>query len=319
MKAAVVHTFDHAPRYDEYPAPINPHDHDQVIDVLAAGLHPRVRSQADGSHYTSTGVLPLVPGVDGVGRGADGLLRYFVLEDTTLGSMAEQTVIDPRRSVVLPEGTDPVAVAAGMNPVMSSWLALRRRIRFDAGQSVLILGATGSAGRMAVQVAAMLGASRVVAAGRNAARLSELAGLGAQEVVSLAGEPEEVARTIGAAASGVDVVLDYVWGEPTSAALTGVITHRADRGAPLTWVQIGSVAGSTAAIPSAALRAAALSIVGSGQGSVSTRDILAELPGIAEAIISGRLEIDARAVPLADVEQAWSDAPRTEHRIVIVP
>jgi len=319
MKAAVVHTFDLAPRFDEVPAPSALGDHQLVVDVLAAGLHPRVRSQADGSHYTSTGVLPLVPGVDGVGRGSDGLLRYFVLDDTTLGSLAEQTVIDTRRSVVLPEGSDPVSVAAAMNPVMSSWLALRRRIPFEAGQSVLVLGATGSAGRMAVQVAARLGASRIVAAGRDAATLSELHHFGADDVVSLAGEPAEVARRVGAAASDVDVVLDYVWGEPASAAMTGIVTHRADRGIPLAWVQIGSVAGPTAGIPSAALRSSKLSIVGSGQGSVSTRDILAELADIAAAITAGGFEVDPLTVPLSDVEQAWTDAPLARRRIVIVP
>src|SRR6202034_4592827 len=115
------------PVYEDFPAP-TPHGPDQVLaDVLAAGLHPRVRSQANGSHYTSTGDLPLVPGVDGVGRGSDGLVRYFVLSDTTLGSMAERTVIDTRRSIVLPDGTDPVAVAAAMNPAMASWVALRQR------------------------------------------------------------------------------------------------------------------------------------------------------------------------------------------------
>ena len=153
MKAAVVSSFGTPPRYQDFPDPVAAGDDEMLVDVLAAGLHPRVRSQADGSHYTSTGELPLVPGVDGVGRGADGLLRYFILPDTTLGAMAEQTVIDLRRSIVLPADSDPVAVAAAMNPAMSSWVALRQRVRFQAGQSVLILGATGNAGRMAVQVA----------------------------------------------------------------------------------------------------------------------------------------------------------------------
>src|SRR5690349_8826427 len=133
VKAAVVSSFDTAPRYEEFSIPPVAGEHDLVIDVIAAGLHPRVRSQADGSHYTSTDELPLVPGIDGVGRGADGLLRYFILPDTTMGSMAERTVIDSRRSVVLPEGSDPVAIAAAMNPAMSSWVALRQRIRFAPG------------------------------------------------------------------------------------------------------------------------------------------------------------------------------------------
>src|SRR5580704_4432346 len=185
MKAAVVSSFGTSPRCEEFPAPFPAGDDDMVIDVVAAGLHPRVRSQADGSHYTSTGELPLVPGIDGVGRGADGLLRYFVLPDTTMGAMAEQTVIDVRRSIVLPEDSDPVAVAAAMNPAMSSWVALRRSIEFRTGQRVLILGATGNAGRIAVQVAQLLGAQRIVVAARHADRLAALPALGATDTVLL--------------------------------------------------------------------------------------------------------------------------------------
>jgi len=205
MKAAVVTSFGDAPRYEDFPAPVPAGDHAMVVDVLAAGLHPRVRSQAGGSHYTSTEELPLVPGIDGTGRGPDGLERYFVLADTTLGSMAEQTLIDTRRAVVLPAGTDLVAVAAGMNPAMSSWLALRQRIRFEAGQDVLILGATGNAGQLAVQVAAFLGAKRIIAAGRDAGRLGKLPALGATEIVPL---DSDAGRRLAAAASDVDVVLD---------------------------------------------------------------------------------------------------------------
>jgi len=118
MKAAVVSSFNTAPRYEEFSTPTAAGDDDMVIDVIAAGLHPRVRSQADGSHYTSTDELPLVPGIDGVGRGADGLSRYFILPDAHVGAMAEQIVIDTRRSIVLPSDSDPIAVAAAMNPAM---------------------------------------------------------------------------------------------------------------------------------------------------------------------------------------------------------
>ena len=86
--------------------------------------------------------------------------------------MAEQTVIDTSRSIVLAEGADPIAVAAAMNPAMSSWVALRQRVQFQAGQNILVLGATGNAGRMAVQIAKLLGAGQIIAAGRNAARLA---------------------------------------------------------------------------------------------------------------------------------------------------
>src|SRR3984885_12977949 len=212
MKAAVVSSFDSAPRYEEFPAPIPAGDDDMVVDVIAAGLHPRVRSQADGSHYTSTGELPLVPGIDGVGRGPDGLLRYFVLPDTTMGALAEQTVIDVRRSLVLPGTIDPVAVAAAMNPAMSSWVALRQRVPFQPGQDVLILGATGNAGQLAIQIAKLSGADRIIAAGGSAERPAIPPAAGATGPVCLDGDPQVVARRLGQAASEVDVVLDYLWG-----------------------------------------------------------------------------------------------------------
>ncbi len=318
MKAAVVSSFDTAPRYEDFPAPAPASADEVVVDVLAAGLHPRVRSQADGSHYTSPGELPLVPGIDGVGRGPDGKLRYFILPDTTMGSMAEQTVIDIRRSIVLPHGTDPVAVAAAMNPGMSSWVGLRQRIAFQPGQKVLVLGAAGNAGQLAVQVARHFGASHVIAAGRDEAKLLTLTALGASATVVLDGGPESAAR-LGRAASDADVVVDYLWGQPAADALRAIIPARADDHRQLTWLQIGSVAGATSPIPSAALRAARLQIVGSGQGSVSTRAILTELPALASAIVQGTFQVNARAVPLADVEQAWADAATGGQRIVLIP
>ena len=312
MRAAVVTSFGTSPTYQEFPAPAPQGSDEVLIDVVAAGLHPRVRSQADGSHYTSSDELPLIPGIDGVGRAPDGSLRYFVLPDTTMGAMAEQTVVDLRRSIVLPPGSDPVLIAAAMNPAMSSWVALRRRITFAPGQSVLVLGATGNAGRLAVQVAKRLGAGHVIGAGRRPGQMAALTALGADATVVLDGDE------LGRAAADVDVVIDYLWGQPTAAAMHAVITNRADRDKPLTWIQIGSVAGPTAAVPSAALRAARLQIVGSGQGSVPTRDIVAELPGLAAEITGGTFQIDARPVPLADVEAAWKDSNSPE-RIVITP
>jgi NADPH:quinone reductase-like Zn-dependent oxidoreductase len=319
MHAAVVSSFDTPPRYEVVDAPVATGDHEVVVDVIASGLHPRVRSQSDGSHYTSTDELPLVPGIDGVARMPDGQLRYFILSDTTAGAMAEQTVIDLRRSIPLDERADPIAVAAAMNPAMSSWVALRRRIDFAAGQSVLVLGATGSAGQLAVQVAKHLGASRVVAAGRDEARLAGLSAVGADQIVSLRGEPDDVARRLGEAAADVDVVIDYVWGPPTAGAMVAIAMSRTDPGKPITWIEIGSVGGRSAEIPSAVLRAARLTIVGSGQGSVPTSDIVAELPALAAEISSGAFTIGARAVPLADVEAAWLAPTTGAERIVITP
>ncbi len=320
MYAAVVDAFDAPPRYREFADPEPAGEHDVLVDVLAVGLHPRVRSQAGGSHYTSTDELPLIPGIDGVGRlRAGGGLVYFVLPDTTRGAMAERVVIDRRRSIGLAEGADPVRLAAAMNPAMSSWVALRRRAALQPGQAVLVLGATGSAGQLALQVARHLGAGRLVAAGRDAAVLESLPGLGADAVVSLAGDADAVAARLGEAAGDVDVVLDYLWGRPTEDALMPILRGRRERSKPLDWVQIGSVAGPTMALPSAALRSANLRILGSGQGSVTTAGILAELPTLAAEIDAGSFDLDVHAVPLSDVETAWSAPTLTGRRTVIVP
>ena len=310
MKAAVVTAFDAPPRYLKFPDPVARGKDEIVVDVLAAGLHPRVRSQANGSHYTSTGALPLVPGIDAVVRDPKGRIRYTVMDDTTLGTMAERTVIETGRSVVLPGGTDPVLMAAAMNPAMSSWVALRRRIDFRRRQRVLVLGATGNAGQMAIQVARRFGAAQVIAAGRDQARLAALGALGADETITF----DQLA-----AAAEADVVLDYVWGQPAARAIAGMLTARGDRSRPLTWIQIGSVAGPDAPVPSAALRSARLSIVGSGIGSVPGRDWVKEIPKLAAAVTKGTFDVRARAVPLADVEHAWTDAANTTDRIVLVP
>jgi len=316
MHAAVVRDFGSAPRYEEFANPIPSKQDEQLVEVLAAGLHPRVRSQAGGSHYTSTADLPLIPGIDGVGRLADGSLVYFILPDTVHGSMAEQTVIDVRRSIPLDPDSDPVQLAAAMNPGMSSWVALTRRVAFVAGQSVLILGATGSAGRLAIQIARHLGAGRVVAAGRGAERLALL---GADDTIDIEALPDVVAADLAAKAANVDVVLDYLWGPPAESAIMPLLLARDDRGRLLSWVQIGAVAGADISLPSAALRQANIHFLGSGQGSVSAAGILGALAPLAAEIGRGTFTIGATAMPLADVESIWSSSVSSTERIVLRP
>lgn len=308
MHAAVVTAFDRLPQYAQWPDPVASGPDELVVDVVAAALHHRVRSQADGSHYTSTGDLPLVPGIDAVVRDADGRLRYALLDDTALGTMAERTVIEERRSVLLPDGADPATVAAVLNPVMSSWVALRRRVTFAPGASVLVLGATGNSGRVAIQVAKRFGASQVVAAGRDASKLDALDAIGADRTCLL----DDLSS-----AADVDVVIDYLWGEVATRGMVDLISHRRDRSAPLTWLQIGSMAGREAAIPSAALRAGRVTIVGSGIGSVRGQDYLAELPAI--AAVAGEFDIRPRSVPLSQVQKSWSLPVRADERIVFTP
>jgi NADPH:quinone reductase-like Zn-dependent oxidoreductase len=323
MFAAVVRNFGAPPRYEEFVAPLPAGAHEEVVDVLASGLHPRVRSQADGSHYTATDELPLIPGIDGVGRRTDGSLVYFILPDTIYGAMAQQTVINNRRSITLPGDANPALIAAAMNPAMSSWIALKARIKFEPGQSVLILGATGSAGQLAIQVAKHLGAGEIVAAGRGAGWAAgrgaeRLAALGATSTIDLAADPDTVAADIAAKSSEVDVVLDYLWGPPTQAALMPLLRARRDPGKLLSWVEIGSVAGADIVLPSAALRQANIHFLGSGQGSASAAGILATLPSLVDEVLAGTFALDVVTRPLAKVETVWGEPAGALQRAVFV-
>jgi NADPH:quinone reductase-like Zn-dependent oxidoreductase len=319
MHAAVVTSFTGPPDYQPFEDPAARSDHQEVVQVLAAGLHPRVRSGAGGTHYTSTGELPLIPGFDGVGRTAAGELVYFILPDTRWGSMAEQVAIDRRRSITLAPDADVGTIAAAMNPAMSSWVALRQRIAFSSGQSVLILGATGTAGQMAVQVAKHFGASRVIAVGRDADRLALLTELGADETISLLGDDDLVADALGQAGATVDLVIDYTWGAPTQRALPAILSRRHDEAQSLTWLQIGSIAGPSIELHSAWLRGTRVQILGSGQGSVSTSAIVTELAALAAEIIAGTFTVSPVLMPLSKVRAAWSTPVAPGQRIVLTP
>ena len=319
MHAAVVTSFAEPPHYQEFDVPQPTGDNELLVDVLAVGLHPRVRTGARGAHYTSTGELPMIPGIDGVGRRADGKLIYFVADDDMVGTMAQKAVVDRRRAIELPDGVDVLKVAAAMNPAMSAWVALRRRVLIEPGQSVLVLGATGNAGTMAVQVAKRLRAGRVVGAGRDAARLAALTSVGADAVVQLTDDAEATGRALADAAADVDIVIDYLWGQPARDALMALLTRRADRSHALNWIQIGAMAGPTMELPSVALRSANLRIQGNGQGAVSTQVYLAELPSLVDEIDNGAIAVNAVAVPLADVENSWLEVDLPGQRTVLVP
>jgi NADPH:quinone reductase-like Zn-dependent oxidoreductase len=319
MHAAVVTSFDEPPHYQPFEVPQPTSIDEQLVDVLAVGLHPRVRSGAAGVHYTSTGTLPMIPGIDGVGQRTDGTRLYFVADDHVLGTMADKAVVNVRRAVELPDDVDVAKVAAAMNPAMSSWVALRRRVPMHPGQSVLVLGATGNAGTMALQVAKRLGAAYVVGAGRDVSRLDALTSFGADKLVRLTEDADATGAALGAAAADVDIVLDYVWGRPAQEAIMALLTARADRSRAMDWVQIGAVAGPTIELPSVALRSANFRLQGNGQGAVSAQAYLDELPSLIEEIDAGAISIKTRNVSLADVERAWSERDAPGERTVLVP
>jgi NADPH:quinone reductase-like Zn-dependent oxidoreductase len=319
MNAAVVTSFGEPPHYQQFEVPQPNTGTEVLVHVLAVGLHPRARSGAAGAHYTSIGKLPMIPGIDGVGKRLDGKKIYFVADDHALGTMADKAVVNMRRSIELPDDVDLVKVAAALNPAMSAWVALRRRVPIEPGQSVLVLGATGNAGTMAVQIAKRLGAGRVVGAGRDFTRLGALMSLGADEVVHLNDDAEETARALGAASAEVDIVIDYLWGRPAQETIMALLTRRSDRSRAMNWIQIGSMAGPTIELPSAALRSANFRLQGNGQGAVSTEVYLAELPSLVDEIDAGTIAVKANSRPLADVEEIWAQPDAPGERTVLVP
>ena len=201
---------------------------------------------------------------------------------------------------------------------MASWVALRQRVQFEPGQKVLVLGATGNAGRCAVRVARHLGASEVTAVGRNIEQSREaLTELGATRSIELATTPDTRSQ-LGDAGKDVDVVLDFLWGDPTREALYAIVPNRVRDEQRLTWIQVGSVAGPESPIPSAALRAVNLHVIGSGQGSVATRAYRAEIEALAREVHNGTFNVAARSVPLRDVQANWTHSSSSE-RIVFAP
>ena len=184
MYAAVVHAFDAPPRYTTFADPVAA-EGERLVKVSAAGLHPIVKALAKGTHYGSSGELPFIAGIDGVGKLEDGTRVFFGIARSPFGTFAERALAASWMCLPLPEAIDDVTAAGIANPAMSSWAALTARAKFVAGESVLILGATGVAGQLAIQVAKRLGARRVVAAGRDPKALETLKTLGADAVISL--------------------------------------------------------------------------------------------------------------------------------------
>src|SRR5260370_10421847 len=184
MNAAVVSAFDRPPRYATFADPIAA-EGEKLVTVSAAGLHPIVKALAKGTHYGSSGELPFIAGVDGVGKLEDGTRVFFGVARSPFGTFAERAIAASWMCLPLPEAIDDLTAAGIANPAMSSWAALTARAKFVAGESVLILGATGVAGQLAVQVAKRLGARRIIAAGRNPQALEKLKTLGADAVISL--------------------------------------------------------------------------------------------------------------------------------------
>lgn len=304
-----------APVYGDFPEPL-PGTGEICITVSAAALNRVTKSRASGSHYSSGGSFPFVAGIDGVGRRDDGSRVYFVLPRTPHGGIAERTVVPQSQCVTVPDDLDDATAAALANPGMSSWAAYTERAGLQAGETVLVNGATGTAGRLAVQIAKHLGARKVIATGRNIEALREVATLGADVTIVLGNDDRAFeARLMEQFTQGIDVIIDYLWGK--SAEIILIAGAKAGPDAmPIRFVQVGSMSGSNIALPSAVLRSSAIDLMGSGIGSITLSRLVRSIEGVLRAAGPNGFRIATRIVPLSQIEQAWLDDDNSQRTVV---
>ena len=188
MKAAIVTGKGKTPVYGDFETPVAK-GRQELVSVRAAALSNLAKFRASGAHYSSAGIYPAVAGTDGVGRAPDGRQVYFAMPEAPFGSLGEVCPIDPRHCVEIPESLDDITAAAIANPGMSAWGGLVERAHLVPGETVMVNGATGTAGRIAVQLARHLGAGRIIATGRNVQELEEVRQLGADVIVPFALAP----------------------------------------------------------------------------------------------------------------------------------
>lgn len=319
MNAAVLHSLGKPPRCEQFPDPVA-NDNEVVVHVHAASLKPVDKQIASGAHYASPRQTPVICGTDGVGHLSDGQRVFFGGCRAPYGAMAEKTVVPKAFVFPVPDSVGDDLAAALPNPAVSAWLTLTYQAKLVAGENVFILGATGITGRLAVQFAKLLGAARVVAAGRNRQILDLLPKLGADATISLDTDSRDLQESFAreAGESGFQVVIDYLWGAPTEAFLSAITNKRIAAIGPRTrLVQVGESAGPTITLSAAVLRSTALTIMGTA--GIPPREVLADaFERVMTYAASGELHLETRRISLEDIESAWNADPQGS-RIVIVP
>ena len=312
MQAAVMKN-DRRPVYGRFAEP-QTIDGAIIVKVLASALTGLDKAVARRVHYVKMPDGPFVLGREGVARRSDGRRIYFNLNAPVapFGSMAERTLIDPRFAFAVPDGVaDDVAAALG-NAGLAAWLGLSWRGRMRPGETVLILGATGVSGLIAVTAAKRLGAGRVIAAGRNRDALQRAKRLGADETVALTAATDLVAAYRDAAGGSVDVVMDYVCGAPAEAALDVLATYGR-------LVHIGTRAGSAMTVPGATARRSCIDIMGFGYYHAPVEMQAEAFAELCHLATSGEIALDVETRPLSDIGAAWDAPASSRRRQVLIP
>jgi NADPH:quinone reductase-like Zn-dependent oxidoreductase len=307
MRAAILDEHGGTPQVGEFEAP-EPAPGALVVDVHAAGLNPVDLAVASGRFYGAVPPLPSVVGREGVGADGSGRRGYFLFGVPPFGSMAERSLVPEAAFIPIPDEIDaPTAIALGIAG-LAAWVPLTLVARVREGDSVLVLGAGGAVGRLAVQAARLAGAGRVVGAARSDAGRARALELGADAAVGL--DPKELSEAGG---PGFDVILDTLWGEPALAALQAIAS----------WgrmVQVGNAAGPEITLPAAVLRARCATVTGFTSALVNPPDLARAYLELVDHAIQGRLRVDTEVLPLADVSAAWKRQQEgPDRKLVIEP
>jgi NADPH:quinone reductase-like Zn-dependent oxidoreductase len=316
MHAAVLHELGAAPVYEAFEEPVAV-EGQVVVETAVAGVNPVDVRKASGLYVSGPPPLPSVVGSEGVGRIAgDGRRVYFGAPVAPFGAFAERVLVGAGDPIELPDAIDDgVAVALGISS-LAAWLPLAWRAQLRPGETVLVLGATGVVGQLAVQAARLLGAGRVVAAGRDPEMLEHAKRLGADATVDLGATPggEDLTAAFRAAAGGdVDVVHDPLWGAPAAAAVEAL-------GVGGRLVQLGQSAGAEATLSSASIRGRQLSVLGYLNALVPPDVRRDAYRALVEHAVAGRIAVEVERLPLAQVADAWERVQRSAHRkLVLVP
>jgi len=311
IRAALVREYGQPPEVESIPAP-EPVDGGTAVEVLLAGVNPVDLAIASGKFDAGAPPLPYTAGLEGVGRTADGRTIWFDQVLFPTGSLAERAVIPEGGGVELPEGTAPGdAIGFGIAG-SAAWLGLEWRGGLAAGETVIVLGASGAVGQVAVQAARMLGAGRVVAAARSEAGLERVRRLGADAVVST-GEDDLTKALQEAAGGGADLVLDMLWGEPALAALKAMNPHGR-------LVQVGNSAAKTTEIPAGILRGGSWSILGHRNFWAPREERARVFQLMCRHAAKGELELETEVRPLAEIGEVWeAQAASPGHKLAVRP
>jgi NADPH:quinone reductase-like Zn-dependent oxidoreductase len=324
MKAAVMYQKGELPQYTDFAEPTVQSDDEVLVTVKAVAIKHFDKGRAAGTHYSAE-----APRENGRVIGGDGVC---VLPDGThvygmgvSGMLAEKATIHKDLIVKIPGGLDDATAAALPNAVIGAAMGLKFKADIKPGDVVLINGATGFTGRVAVQIAKYYGAKKVIVTGRNQQSLSDLLSLGADEIVSVLQDDESFKAQIAAihADTPIDVIIDYLWGNTAEIILAcfkgdGSFTNQ------VRYVSVGAMAGDLIQLSAANLRSVDLQLTGSGLGAWSKQQVgllFSEiLPEMFQLAAEGRLKVETISVKLEDIAELWDlEVPGGQRLVVTIP